>query len=238
MSYSTFNLPGSSYEEIQKVIKGYLHAPESSSLGELAKLTGIHSTIISRNSKFLTDTNIISGGNKKSITDLGKKLGRAIEHGHKEDIRKYWKEAISSNEKLSSLISTVRIRVKMTEKEFIEHVLYVSGQSKNSNNKTGAKCVTDLLLDVELLENSDESLIVKKTNDTYEREIEKQVNDAVAPIEKTNLKESTNSSIAVNTQPSISINIQLHLPESENADVYEKLFKALREQLISPSNEK
>jgi hypothetical protein len=34
--------------------------------------------------------------------------------------------------------------------------------------------------------------------------------------------------------PQIAINIQLHLPETDNADVYEKLFKALREHLISP----
>ena len=34
--------------------------------------------------------------------------------------------------------------------------------------------------------------------------------------------------------PQIAINIQLHLPETDNAEVYEKLFKALREQLISP----
>lgn len=34
--------------------------------------------------------------------------------------------------------------------------------------------------------------------------------------------------------PQIAINIQLHLPETENAEVYEKLFKALRDHLLSP----
>jgi hypothetical protein len=34
--------------------------------------------------------------------------------------------------------------------------------------------------------------------------------------------------------PQIAINIQLHLPETDNAEVYEKLFRALREQLLSP----
>jgi glycine cleavage system regulatory protein len=33
--------------------------------------------------------------------------------------------------------------------------------------------------------------------------------------------------------PQIAINIQLHLPETENAEVYEKLFKALRDHLLS-----
>lgn len=35
--------------------------------------------------------------------------------------------------------------------------------------------------------------------------------------------------------PHIAINIQLHLPETENAEIYEKLFRALREQLLSPN---
>ncbi len=39
---------------------------------------------------------------------------------------------------------------------------------------------------------------------------------------------------ASNLTPQIAINIQLHLPETENAEVYEKLFKALREHLLSP----
>ena len=39
-----------------------------------------------------------------------------------------------------------------------------------------------------------------------------------------------------NFVPQIAINIQLHLPETENAEVYEKLFKALREHLLNPSD--
>ena len=34
--------------------------------------------------------------------------------------------------------------------------------------------------------------------------------------------------------PTIAINIQLQIPETENADVYENLFKALRKHLLNP----
>ena len=40
----------------------------------------------------------------------------------------------------------------------------------------------------------------------------------------------------VGAAPQIAINIQLHLPETENAEVYEKLFKALRENLLEPKS--
>jgi len=45
---------------------------------------------------------------------------------------------------------------------------------------------------------------------------------------------ATTSAMEINTAfaPQIAINIQLHLPETENAEIYEKLFKALKEHLF------
>jgi hypothetical protein len=56
-----FNLPGSSFEELQKILKGYSHAPDNSNLDSLSKLTGLNRSVISRNSKFLTDINLLIG---------------------------------------------------------------------------------------------------------------------------------------------------------------------------------
>ncbi len=131
-----FNLPGSSFEEVQKIIKGYSHAPENSSLDSLSKLIGLHSTVISRNNKFLTDIGLITGGMKKTATELGKRLGRALDHKQTEDGRRYWKEAVQTNEKVSGLVTTVRIKGGMLEKDFSDHVLYVSGQKNNAGNRT------------------------------------------------------------------------------------------------------
>jgi hypothetical protein len=110
-----FNLPGSSFEELQKILKGYSHAPDNSNLDSLSKLTGLHPSVISRNNKFLTDINLISGGMKKTATELGKKLGRALDHKQAEDAQKYWRESVQTNEKVSGLVTTVRIKGGMTE---------------------------------------------------------------------------------------------------------------------------
>ncbi|MFB2659586.1 hypothetical protein [Shewanella mangrovisoli] len=237
-----FNLPGSSFEEVQKILKGYSHASENASLETLSKLTGLHTTVISRNNKFLSDIGLISGGMKKSATELGKKLGRALEHKQIQDVQKYWAEAVRTNETVSSLITTVRIKGEMAEKDLSDHILYVSGQKNNSGNKTGATCVVDVLIEAKLLEVKDGKLSVAKP---VEQSIDEVVK-AVKPLDVPSLlpnNDNLNSqavpavpAIVANNIPQIAINIQLHLPETDNAEVYEKLFKALREQLINPKD--
>lgn len=132
-----FNLPGSSFEEIQKILKGYSHAPEQATLDQLSKLTGLHSTVISRNNKFLTDIGLVTGGMKKSATDLGKKLGRALDHKQIADAQGYWKEAVQTNEKVAGLITTVRIKGGMTESDFTAHVLYVRDKRTIQETRPG-----------------------------------------------------------------------------------------------------
>ncbi len=223
----------------KKIIKGYSHAPENSSLDALSKLTGLHSTIISRNNKFLTDIGIISGGMKKTATDLGKRLGRALDHKQAEDGCRYWKEAIQTNEKVSGLVTTVRIKGGMSEKDFSDHVLYVSGQKNNSGNRTGARCVVDVLLSAGLLHEADGKLNVATA--TPDKEV---LPPTTPPQPLTNMQPTAPAQthvgsvaasmapIAAASAPQIAINIQLHLPETENAEVYEKLFKALKEHLL------
>ncbi len=239
-----FNLPGSSFEEVQKILKGYSSAPDQASLDNLARLTGIHKTIISRNNKFLTDIGLITGGMKKSATELGKKLGRALDHKQMEDAQNYWKEAIQGNEKVSGLVTTVRIKGGMTEKDFSDHVLYVSGQKNTSGNKTGARCVVDVLLAAKLLEEENGKLVVSAAP-TKELLADTKPTAVSSDASTTEEAEDRNGLGTLpptlppipnnaNLTPQIAINIQLHLPETENAEVYEKLFKALREHLLSP----
>lgn len=243
-----FNLPGSSFEEIQKILKGYSHAPEQASLDQLSKLTGIHSTAISRNNKFLSDIGLIAGGMKKTATDLGKKLGRALDHKQDADAQGYWKEAVQTNEKVAGLVTTVRIKGGMTETDFSAHVLYVSGQKNTAGNKTGARCVVDVLLAASLLQEENGKLVVssapaKETPADLNPATPAATQPVAAAAENRNVNGGGTSTplpaLPMIPQtgtitPQIAINIQLHLPETENAEVYEKLFKALREHLLSP----
>ena len=240
-----FNLPGSSFEEVQKILKGYSVAPDQTALDDLARLVGLHRTIISRNNKFLTDIGLIAGGRRKSATDLGKRLGRALDHNQEQDARNYWKEAVQTNEKVSGLVTTVRIKGGIKEKDFSSHILYVSGQKNTPGNRTGARCVVDVLLAANLLQEENEKLMVSAAP---EKESPADTKPAIATPDASAAKKSENVSrtdqdtyppvaskvpATSNLLPQIAINIQLHLPETENAEVYEKLFKALRENLLS-----
>jgi hypothetical protein len=235
-----FNLPGSSFEELHKILKGYSHAPDNSSLDSLSKLTSLHPSVISRNNEFLTDINLINGGMKKTVTELGKKLGRALEHKQSEDAQKYWRESVQTNEKVSGLITAVRIKGSMTEKDFSDHILYVSGQMNNSSNKTGARCVVDVLMPAGLLQEADGkvTVAVPSSPPIVESDLPSIAfpeQDAPTTVVQTPMPAPTVPATAIPTGiPQIAINIQLHLPETDNADVYEKLFKALREHLILP----
>ncbi len=62
-----FNLPGSSFEELQKIVKGYSNSSDNASLESLANLTGLNKTIVSASNKFLSDIGLISGGKRKLI---------------------------------------------------------------------------------------------------------------------------------------------------------------------------
>jgi hypothetical protein len=188
---------------------------------------------------------------KKTATELGKKLGRALDHKQAEDAQKYWRESVQTNEKVSGLIAAVRIKGGMTEKDFSDHVLYVSGQMNNSSNKTGARCVVDVLMAAGLLQEADGKVTVAGPSSPPIVEsdlpgiafpeqggpttVVQTPIPAPTTVVQTPMPAPTVPATAFPTGiPQIAINIQLHLPETDNADVYEKLFKALREHLISP----
>jgi hypothetical protein len=245
---TNFNLPGSSFEEVKKILKGYSHAPEKATLDQLSKLTGLHATIVSRNNKFLGDIGLISGGMKKNVTELGKKLGRALDHNQEKDAKICWKEAVQNNDAVAGLVTTVRIKNGMTELDFSSHVLYVSGQKINSGNKTGARCVVDLLIAANLIHEENGKLMVTSTPlIDLSTVLGDKIAESTEPLLAMQQNDDTNGTDPAiqtlprivqnaNFVPQIAINIQLHLPETENAEVYEKLFKALREHLLNPSD--
>lgn len=236
------SLPSSSYEEMVKIIKGYSHIKGDASLDDVAKLVGMGRTSVSANNKFLTESGLISGGNKKSATDLGAKLGRALDHNQAGDIKECWKTMVSGNEGIASLVTTVRIKSGMSPDDLSAHILYVSGQNNNKANRTGANALIEILKASGLVELRDGKVVIAQPSGEPEQnptiEVPKSVPPlSVAPSPEVTSNQSTGQPVhQVTTQstPQIAINIQLHLPETDNPEVYENLFKALKEHLLTP----
>ncbi len=250
MPEGKYNLPSSSLSEIEKIIMAYAHANKECTLDDIAKLIGMHRTTISKNNPFLTDSAIIEGGRAKRITDIGIKLARASEHNQIADSRHYLIEVVGSSDFLSSLITTVRIKGGMSTDELVKHALYASGQSSTAGNRTGAKTVVELLTKGALLTETDGTLQVSygdsgqsvmesdEPNPPIPKEelpsTETQISasDTVPPRDELSGKTRVHSE-----KPSIAINIQLQIPESDNPEVYDLLFRALRKHLLDQNND-
>ncbi len=238
------SLPSSSYDEMVKIIKGYGHLNGAASLDDVAKLVGMNRTVVSGNNKFLSESGIISGGNKKSATDLGAKLGRALDHNQFADAQACWKELVSSNEGIAGLVTTVRIKGGMSTEDLAAHILYVSGQNNTKANKTGANALVEILKASGLVELSDGKLVVAQPNgdpeisiaQVEESPVTQQENSTAQPqaaLQGTNHQAQPTYGVATQSTPQIAINIQLHLPETDKPEVYESLFKALKDNLLS-----
>lgn len=237
------SLPSSSYEEMVKIIKGYSHVSGDASLDDIAKLVGMGRTSVSANNKFLTESGLISGGNKKSATDLGAKLGRALDHNQTGDIKECWKAMVSGNEGVASLVTTVRIKGGMSPDDLSAHILYASGQKNSKANRTGANALIEILKASGLVELLDGKIVISKPNGEPEVNPIIAAADTAAPQIAPPSQEPAESipeaspaahQIVSHSTPQIAINIQLHLPETDNPEVYENLFRSLKEHLLTP----
>lgn len=145
MPEEKFRLPGSSYEELVKIIKAYGHVNAPATPGEVGTLAGTHLTIVSRNNAFLVAIGVLEGGKKKVITTKGKALGYALEHELAEEIAHNWRDIVGGNEFLQKIVSAVKIRKGMEQSTLQSHIAYSAGQPKNPSVMAGASAVIDIL---------------------------------------------------------------------------------------------
>jgi hypothetical protein len=246
MTNGKFKVPCSSLSELKKIVVGYAHLEKAVDLTSLSKLVGIGGTTISPNNPFLAEVGLIDNGKAKTVTLLGKKLGRAIEHKRQEEVKQAWQEVVKNCEFLSNLVSTVRIKGGMSESDLASHILYVADLKRHKGSNTGANTIIAILKEASLLDEDNGKLTVSTSENTsivesFDATMELSGSSlAMPPAAQVNVGYAATAVTAVTTipiVPTIAINIQLQLPETENAAVYENLFKALRIHLLTPENE-
>ena len=140
-----FRLPGSSFEEVKKIIAGYADLDKPSSRIEVSRAIGVTETTVSRNSHFLISIGVVESGAKKAPTEIGKRLGKALLHGAEDVAAQVLSEIVSETEFLKSVIGAVRIRKGMDESTLRSHIAYSAGAKKHAHTAAGAGCVIDLL---------------------------------------------------------------------------------------------
>lgn len=157
----TFKLPASSYEELLKLFQAYANAKEgvALTLDQVCQATGLSRTMVSKNNGFMVQIGLITEGNKKASTEVGRSLGRAYASKVDYEVERIWKEIISENDFLNRMVSAVRIRNGMDRTNFINHIIYSSGLKDSKESHTGAGAIIEILKSVNILNEADGKLV-------------------------------------------------------------------------------
>ena len=142
-----YKLPTSSYEELIKIIKAYgagkVGVPVS--LDDLVKSSGMSRTVISKNNGFLVQAGLITEGNKKSPTEICKKLANSYVMNLQDQTRLLWRELIDQDEFITSMISVIGIKSKLSKAEFINHIVYSANCGNGPGYKAGAAALIEIM---------------------------------------------------------------------------------------------
>ncbi|NOS82835.1 MAG: hypothetical protein HOP32_14765 [Nitrospira sp.] len=233
MTEESFRLPQSSYGELVKIIKGYGAHNAEAVPDDISKVTGLHPTIVSRNNAFLVGINIVQGGKKKTITDRGLSLARALEHDMPHEITKHWKEIVLGNDFLNKVLVAVRIRKGMDTGTLLSHIAYSAGQPKSAGIMAGAAAMIDILRAAALLKEEDGKLIAMVEDVTSAitetSSIEEQFTSktSVQPSQS-GVKDSSQNLLLPLSTANIPVTIQLHIQVQCSADDIGNLAPKLR----------
>lgn len=158
----TYKIPGSSYEELVKIIKAYSLGKSgvAVSLNELVQATGMSKTVISRNNGFLVQVKLISEGNKKAPTELCKQMGKAYELNMMGQIQNYWNQIIDNDEFLTRMLSAIQIKGSMSKTEFVNHIVFSSTVGNSNTARAGAAAIIEIFKIVSLVEEQDGNLVI------------------------------------------------------------------------------
>lgn len=179
-----YKLPGSSYEEIVKIIRAYSLTYRNGvavTLAELSQSSGIDKTVISRNNAFLTQIKLITEGNKKMPTEICLKLGRAYQMKIAEQVIEIWNDIIHNDDFLNRMISTVQVKGEIMKSDFVNHIVFSSGNNSNSSIRAGASAVIEILKLTKLIDEQEGKIYVgngiNKKTENYSEQINEKIEE-------------------------------------------------------------
>lgn len=234
---SGFKLPGSSVDEVFKVIQGYANFGKMASLSDISKTTGMHETAISKNVGFLLSLGILEGGKNKAATDVGKRLGLALMHNMQEEVEQILGDIVAGDEFLKNVLAAVRIRKGMDDAALRAHIAYSAGLSKTGATTTGTGAVVELLKRSGNLRSEDGKLVVSSpiARPTDEPSAQERPAAPVAPTPSS--PNILTHNIDAPSPFSISIRIEVQCEPGDLDDLGRKLRKVVDDFALSRSDD-
>lgn len=212
MTEDTFKLPGSSYEEISKIIQAYGKLSKPASLEDVSQTVKMHTTVVSRNNAFLFSVGIIDNGKLKTPTEIGKNLARAMEYERTDQISKEWRVIVNRNEFLIKMLSAISIRKSMDVTTFQSHIAYSAGQTKSSRTLTGARAIIDILKIASLINEKDGQLFPSdSTTDIIDQTLNSENNTGKSEKPEEKSKELIERIHVADNYRYVSVSVQINL---------------------------
>lgn len=138
----------------------------------------------------------------------------------------------TSSEFISDQVTAIRVQKGIDVDNLPSNILYNSGAKKNQYNKTGARTVANILVRAGLIKEENDTYQVVKKSETVKQTDEKQEGPSDSEGEEEQSGTATRETKAGEFE--LAVNLQLQLPEFEDTDKYEDLFRALRRHLLEP----
>lgn len=219
MAGDEFRLPGSTYEGLVSIIVAYGTRDEAAGPGDVSKLDAVHQSSVSRTNAFLTAIGVLKG--EKTVTQQGRSLALALEHRDRTEIRRNWREIISTNEFLQNVVAAVKLREGMPYSTVQAYIAHAAGQPRNKPVMTGAGAIIEILKTAELLRDQDGEIVA-----TVDEEFEEKTS-TTSP----GMPDPTEITVSTNGPDTSAVNIHLHVQctPDEIEDLAPRLKTLLRE---------
>ena len=246
-----FFLPKSTLKVVVQILRTYGTRSGPMTVTEVARKLGSHFTAVSRNSKFFVNTGLIVGTKERSLTDMGWQLTRALSSDDEEQVRRGWRRFVDQTPFLQDCVNTLRIQSLVPTTKFLKYLVTASGETSNAHVRTGARTLTDILIQAGVVCEQDGSVSAVANTDSADGDADGE-DESRVPLdgvprssaseqgssvsEPTTIPTDPRSARQVDTKgalmSTVAINVELHVPATEDYGIYEKLFRALRVELL------
>lgn len=238
---NTLPMPGTSWELIKRIIRGYQAAQdeENPTVESVGKLAGMQRSVVSANNVFLRSTKILEEGQNK-LTLLGARLATGLAHSNQPLIVSALQDIVRGHAGLSYLANIVRARGEMPMEGFRGEIIVLAGLAETSRNIQFLKSIVDLLVEAQIIDVKDDLVRYRPfapPGPIAEREVPKNPHAPPAKIEG---GERTTNAITKTTVP-IMLGIgrfaSLELPDDWSDKDLPKLLKLIKLSLGEESEE-
>lgn len=239
VSSRKFELPSSGYEVLEKILHAYAYGGDKPvSLDDVAGRASMNRTQVSANHPFLLSVGVVSGGKKKQLTPAGRRLALAVSNKMREEISTVWAEIMRGCEDTRKVLDMIRVQGGIAKGEFPGRILHTLGIASSSSNKTGANCLVDVLLKANLIQEKDGKYAYNAQFDSSGAVTEADQVVPEEPVARPSLESSPDqgrvlSEARVSPDPSVHIDIQIHIDANASAEQIDQVFASMAKHLYN-----